>query len=409
MQALFLGAGSSYDCAMPLVSELTAEIRRWLTPDKIHEINGYQKRQQSGWGDDIVAALIARLQNPQLHYENIIGAFEVDFAREQDADRKAELHGLHSFLLQAVSGMLLERQIRNLDFAMAALDSFDGIRSLMADSAPLWVFSLNHDVIVELLAAKLSIPLKTGFHGNDELHMSDGCRNFTVNVAHLSRQAINANDYDFFKPGEVGINLVKLHGSLDIFAQGDETNYIKIAATQNHITSYVEQLDTIAKIDLELGQRDGVRAVNEHTYLDQDGSVQFLRNSLLSGAHKFSPKISQIAPPEFLALFRSYLSHVSHLVCIGYGFGDRHVDEEIVDWLALSGGRKMTIVNPGITLCPGRFSHLFDQITIRSQGAAEYFLELRQDPEDNQQKLFRALREKGRARIKNELLASINL
>ncbi|WP_158547256.1 hypothetical protein [Burkholderia pseudomallei] len=48
MQALFLGAGSSYDCAMPLVSELTAEIKRWLTPDKIHEINDHQKSHQNG-------------------------------------------------------------------------------------------------------------------------------------------------------------------------------------------------------------------------------------------------------------------------------------------------------------------------------------------------------------------------
>ncbi|WP_431819638.1 hypothetical protein [Burkholderia sp. F1] len=405
MQALFLGAGSSYDCAMPLVSELTAEIKRWLTPDKIHEINEHQKSHQNGWSDDIVAMLISRLQNSQLHYESIIGAIEVDFAREQDAGRRGELHGLHAFLLQTVHGLLLDRQLRNFDFAMAALDSFGGIRSLMVDSKPLWVFSLNHDVMFELLAAKFSIPLKTGFHGNDELQMNDGSGGFTaINVAHLSRQAINANDYDFFKPGETGVNLIKLHGSLDIFGSGDELSYIKIAAKENRAASYVEQLETVAKIDLALGKRDGVRAVNEHTYLDHNGQLQFLRNSLLSGAHKFSPKISQIAPPEFLSLFRGYLNYSSHLVCIGYGFGDRHIDEGIVDWLSFSGDRQLTVVNPGIKQCPGRLNHLFDQVTLRAEGAAEYFLELRQEPERPSQKFWRALREKGRERIKDELL-----
>jgi hypothetical protein len=32
MPALLLSAGASFDAGMPLVTELTAELRRWLTP-----------------------------------------------------------------------------------------------------------------------------------------------------------------------------------------------------------------------------------------------------------------------------------------------------------------------------------------------------------------------------------------
>jgi hypothetical protein len=405
MQALFLGAGSSYDCAMPLVSELTMEIRRWLTRDKIHEINDRQKSQKVGWSDDIVATLISRLQNPQLHYENIIGAIEVDFARERNADRRGELHGLHAFLLQTVHGLLLERQLKNFNFALAALDSFEGIQRLLVDSKPLWVFSLNHDVMFELLAAKFSVPIKTGFHGVDEIQMCGGDESVaTINVARLSREAIKNNEYDFFKPGESGVNLIKMHGSLDVFGTGDELSYIKIAAKENRAASYVEQLESVWKIDLALGQRYGVRAVNEHSYRDSNGQIQFLRNSILSGAHKFSPNIPQIAPPEFLPLFRDCLNYPSHLVCIGYGFGDRHIDEVIADWLSWSGDRQLTVINPGIKQCPERFSHLFDQVTLQSQSAAEYFLELREEPEHPLQKFQRDLREKGRRRIRDEIL-----
>lgn len=404
MRALFLGAGASYDCAMPLVSELTAEIKRWLTAGKVQEINGHQRSHGSGWDDDIVAMLISRLQNPQMHYESIIGAIEVDFSRERDAGRRSQLHGLRTFLLQTVHGLLLERQLKNFNYAMAALDSFEGIQTLLKDSNPLWVFSLNHDVMFELLAAKFSIPVKTGFHGNYELSMSGGGSVVTVDIARLSRDAIKVNDYDFFKPGEFGVNLIKLHGSLDIFGDGDELSYLKITPRENRAASYVEQLDSVAQIDLALGQRDGVRVVNEHSYMDSNGQIQYLRNSLLSGAHKFSPSIYQIAPPEFLSLFRGYLNHSSHLVCIGYGFGDRHIDERIVDWLSQSSDRQLTIVNPGVNQCPSRFSHLFDQVSLRSQGAAEYFLELSDKPETPLQKEQRALRAQGRARIQAELL-----
>lgn len=38
MKALFIGAGAAYDCGMPLVWELTAEIRRWLTPENLFHL-----------------------------------------------------------------------------------------------------------------------------------------------------------------------------------------------------------------------------------------------------------------------------------------------------------------------------------------------------------------------------------
>jgi hypothetical protein len=41
LTGLFLGAGASYEAGMPLVWELTAEIRNWLTADKLRELNGF--------------------------------------------------------------------------------------------------------------------------------------------------------------------------------------------------------------------------------------------------------------------------------------------------------------------------------------------------------------------------------
>jgi hypothetical protein len=41
LTGLFLGAGASVEVGMPLVPELTAELKGWLTPDKLRELNAF--------------------------------------------------------------------------------------------------------------------------------------------------------------------------------------------------------------------------------------------------------------------------------------------------------------------------------------------------------------------------------
>ena len=162
-QALFLGAGASVDSGMPLVSELTAELVRWLTPGTLVGFNHGWRARGGGWRDATVSTLLGLLQNRSLHYEQMIGAIEVEFARERDAGLRQEWHAVHGFLLQSVRGLLLERQIRNLNFALNVLDDFSALKELAEDNRPLWVFTTNHDVILEILATRFGIPIKSGF------------------------------------------------------------------------------------------------------------------------------------------------------------------------------------------------------------------------------------------------------
>ncbi|MGA7779943.1 MAG: hypothetical protein WCA85_19820 [Paraburkholderia sp.] len=407
MQALFLGAGASFDCGMQLVSELTAELKRWLPKEKLERFNGLWRARGGGWSDELISMLTSLLSNKDMHYENIIGAIEVAFSRERDQEKRRNLHAINGFLLQAVRGLLMERQIKNLPFSTSALDDFGGITKLVEENKPLWIFSINHDLIIESLAGKFSIPIKSGFKEIVEIEMGSGDgESQSVSFERLPRASIEANDYDFFMPGEVGINLIKIHGALDIFAQGDELSYVKIAAQNGDASSYVQQLALISSIDLALGQRDGVRAINENIYIDSHGEIQFLRNTLLSGAHKFTPHMHQLAPPEFFELFRRCVNYASELICIGYGFGDRHIDETLVDWLSLSDDRQLKIVNPGISNCPSRFGHLFNQVSLAQHGAADYFLNLGGDSRTYTQKAMRAIRTRKRAQMMTELLGN---
>lgn len=404
MKALFVGAGATYDCGMPLAWELTAEIRRWLTPEKLISFNENWKSQGGGWHSDVVSFLVSLLENKNLHYENIIGALEVECSRERDQSKRQSYYAALGFVLQAVYGLLMERQVKNTHYALAALDDFSSIKDMAENNRPLWVFSLNHDCIIEMLALKCGIPLMSGFNEEVSIAMKtakDSIISFPFE--RLSRKSIEENKYRFFGHGEFGINLIKLHGSLDIFGQDDELNYLKISAVDNNPESLSAQIQLLNQINQDIAVRDGVVCTNENVYEDEDGEIQFLRKSLLSGAHKFTKKLSQIAPSEFLSLFRGNLNYADELICIGYSFGDKHIDDHIVDWLSFAAKRKLTIVNPGINVCPERMKHLSGQVECKPIGATDYFTQLSDKKSTVFKDMLRKARSLARDKIKREL------
>ncbi|MBB3231125.1 hypothetical protein [Halomonas stenophila] len=404
MKALFIGAGAAYDCGMPLVWELTAELRRCLTPERIVSFNEGWKAQGGGWNQDVISRVAILLGNKDLHYEHIIGALEIEFSRERNEGKRQDYHAALGFLLQAVYGLLMERQVKNTDYALNALDDFSAIKKLAQENNPLWIFSLNHDCIIEMLAASAGIPIKSGFNEEVSIPMksTDGVLR-QIPFERLSRASIESNCYDFHKHGEYGINLIKLHGGLDLFGQNDELNYLKIKPVEHDPAPFAHQLQIIDKINQDIAVRDGVACMNENVYEDEQGRIQFLRKTLLSGAHKFTKKLSQIAPSEFLSLFKGSLNYADALVCIGYSFGDKHIDENIVDWLSLSGSRKLTIVNPGIGGCPDRLKYLSEQVECNPIGAAEYFIQVSDDKPTEMQSILRKERSVARDRIRREL------
>ncbi|EPC03242.1 hypothetical protein L861_23315 [Litchfieldella anticariensis FP35 = DSM 16096] len=404
MKALFIGAGATYDCGMPLVWELTAEIRRWLTPEKLVLFNENWKSQGGGWDHDVVSCLVSLLENKNLHYENIIGAIEVECSRERDQSKRQSYHAALGFVLQTVYGLLMERQVKNTRYALAALDDFSSIKGMAENNKPLWVFSLNHDCITEMLALKFGIPLKSGF--NEEVSIPMKTANGSIHsflFERLSRKSIEENQYDFFGHGEFGINLIKLHGSLDIFGQNDELSYLKIKAVENDPESLSSQIQLLNQINQDIAVRDGVVCTNENIYEDEDGEIQFLRKSLLSGTHKFTKKLSQIAPSEFLSLFKGNLNYARELICVGYSFGDKHIDDQIADWLSFSATRKLTIINPGINVCPEGMKHLSGQVECKPVGTADYFTQLSDKKPTVLKGMLRKARSLAREKIKREL------
>jgi len=140
-----------------------------------------------------------------------------------------------------------------------------------------------------------------------------------------------------------------------------------------------------------------VRTTNEIAYADDQGVMQFLRRSLLAGAYKFDERHSQVLPRRFLAYFQTYISYVSTLICIGYGFGDIHINMAMRRWLETARTARLVIVGPGAKVIPASLLHLAPQIELVDQTATDYLEQFAIHP------LSRA--ESVEKKIRDELLA----
>lgn len=377
---LFLGAGASFESGMPLVWDLSTQIRALLTPAKLRELNQGWRTQGSGNPDEVIAALEASLLNGSMHYENILGNLEVQFSRPSSTRHghvRQAYHGLYSWLVELVYLLLWHRHIRNGTFIAQSLRYLEGIVGLAQQSAPLWIFSLNHDSIIECLAAHYNVRLDCGFSGTDSLPLRDiaGIKIGELPINTLAVDRLTKSGFDFRNANEPGINLIKVHGALDVFTANDSRDLIKLAPIGDGVSGVLESLRAANENLLYVipdYPDEKVKATNEITYADETGEMQFLRRTILSGAFKFDRRSTQVLPPSILNQFRNYLLHVSHLICIGYGCGDAHINQILREWLEFSGERKLELVGPGTKACPAFAGHVASQVILRDEFATDY-------------------------------------
>ena len=377
MTGLFLGAGASYEAGMPLVWELTNEIKAWLTPHHLRELNEGWKIQGTGFSDVVIEDLISVLMRPDMHYEAVLGYMETQFRRHRM--QAQQYHGLYSWLVEMVYNVLYLRHINNLTFLERYLPRYDGLRALVADDVPLRIFSLNHDMIIEAIAARLSIPLYSGFSPKiitlPRRNLS-GVKTGELRAEVLTQQELEHAAMYYPNPAKPGIYLMKIHGGLDIFTFDDGKDLMRLVPEGADWKHPIEMLRAANEELLYLlpGAPGGkVKSTNEITYADDQGEMQFLRRSLLAGAFKFDARGTQVLPISMLKHFRDNLNFLTTLVCIGYSFSDIHINVILRDWLASSADRQIEIVSPDAGAIPSFLLHLATQVTISKSGAMEYF------------------------------------
>jgi hypothetical protein len=214
--------------------------------------------------------------------------------------------------------------------------------------------------------------INSGFGGKESLPLPYRLPNgkTTIDVEVLTEEILRKG-LPFFQHGISGINLIKLHGALDLFTVRDGKDVIKLTPIGDTADSPINALVVVNEI-LPFRPSNGVNTTNEIMYLDHVREVQFLRRTTLSGAFKYSPRKDQVLPRNFLEVFQTMINYVSNLICIGYAFEDIHVNNVIRRWLELTADRRLEIVDPTRDTIPPDFRHLAPQILVRRMKAGPY-------------------------------------
>jgi hypothetical protein len=377
LTGLFLGAGATYELGMPLVGDVTAQLKASLTTARLRQMNARWRAQGGGHADEVIERVGELFERHDGHYESILGNLETEYIRRGGHGVAQDYYGMYGWLMDAVCHILALRHFQHERYIMNGLRFYRGIADLAEQNNPLWVFSLNHDVLLECIAAEYSIPVSSGFPDIMRLPRRDRLGNV---LGELEAEAIGKDQFakgemPFFQFGQQGINLLKLHGALDLFVFNDGEYLLKLkplgAGARGVIAALRAANDELVAYDSSMpGGRWNV--TNEIAYADLAGEVQLLSRSLLSGVHKFTNQSHQVLPKQMLAHFQSHLNEVSHLICVGYGLGDIHINQSIREWLGRSADRHLEIVGPGCKQIPNFVLHLARQVSVVDASATDY-------------------------------------
>jgi hypothetical protein len=248
-------------------------------------------------------------------------------------------------------------------------ENYFGLEALLQNQSKIEIFSLNHDLIIEELCSFYKIGLKDGFYSGRE-HGYENLGQFrSIRKDELTNQKL-----DFFEENDVGVNLLKLHGSFDIFAIDDKKSYLK-SVSDGRFGSFVSAIRNIESESLAVCQKMQTRGVNELFVNDSSGELQFLRRSLLSGGYKFKDTFEQIAPIALFEAFKKRINKVQELVVIGYGFGDEHVNNVLLKWMG-NAQSVLTICNPYCEEIPEFLNGFESQVKIVKKGMTDYLLSI---------------------------------
>ncbi len=378
---LLLGAGASYECGMPMVWELTNQIRCFATPKLLRERNIRSKAANLGFPDLLIEELIQLIARPELHYESIIGNLEIKVRRHSGRHNGRHYHALHSDLTEMVYFLLLDRHSRLATVLPTYMRFLDGLAGLVSHNQPLWIFSLNHDLIVESFAAHRKIPINSGSFDTIELPLPENSHGIKSIAAELSTaERFHTKGLPFFIQGKVGINIFKLHGSLDTFLIHNGNDIIKLVPVENNISGVLKTVELAnSLLQHKLPHAPHIRTTNEIMYLDQGGEIQFARRTILTGAFKFNEE-KRKTKFNMMTHFRDNLLQVDVLVTVGYGFADPHVNGSLRTWLEFAEARKLQIIDPFRTTIPSDFLHLAPQVTLSRKTALDFFEQFSSSP-----------------------------
>jgi len=276
--------------------------------------------------------------------------------------------------------LLYRRQVERRDSYREGLQYFEGIARLAKNNQPLWIFSLNHDVLIECIAALFGIEVSAGFSPRTvylPCRSGDGQPVAALAAETLTDAELGCGQLHFLQTGRPGINLLKVHGALDVFSYGDGRDLIRLKPEDQTFDAIIDvlQIANEGLLDPNLVSslvRDPLALANKIPYIDNDGQPQVLGRTLLASTSRLTDPYPPLMQRRLLEYFRASLAQADRLIAIGTSMSDLEVNEILYDWLGSSGVRQLEIVTPGIAQVPSFLEPLSTQIELTRASATTY-------------------------------------
>ncbi len=159
--ALLIGAGFSFELGMPLASQLTTDVLGPLQSGALQRINDVWR---VNGGDAIAPEIFDEAGSKHdLPYEEFLSWLQ---ERWRTTDDPAKARGYSSLYVQMIEGVSLALFLRHrhrAPFFRLKSRFYSGLTSLARRESPLWIFSLNHDICLELVCAEHGIAHSAGY------------------------------------------------------------------------------------------------------------------------------------------------------------------------------------------------------------------------------------------------------
>lgn len=365
---------------MPLRADISAEILAWLSPASLRKLNATWSGRGFGHPDEVIDDIASLLDEATFDYEAVLRHMEAQYLNDARAGFAQSYHALYAWLAQVVYQLLYRRQVERRDSYREGLQYFEGIARLAQKHRPLWIFSLNHDVLVECIAALFGIEVNAGFSPRTVLlpcRGRDGQPIAALGAEVLTDAELASGQLPFFKTGWPGINLLKLHGALDVFNYGNGRDLARLKPEDQTFDAIIDALQIANEGLLDAGLvsslvPDPLAVTNKIPYIDSDGQPQVLGRTLLASAARLTDPYPPLMQRRLLEYFRASLAQTDRLVAIGYSMSDVDVNEILYEWLEASPARQLEIVAPGIAQVPSFLERVSAQIELSPASATTY-------------------------------------
>ncbi|MDD2821328.1 MAG: hypothetical protein PHW29_08710 [Flavobacterium sp.] len=352
-KGFLLGAGFSYDFGMPLAGELTEVFFGLFNKKNVQNLANRLAQNQPYNAErpinkkailEGLTLLLKHKDDNQKNYEQFLADLQQLSQQPNkslsDKDSYSYLFGLLYELIHSILSLYQEESFGRLYCVNKKL--FTNFSTLFGDEET-WIFTLNHDLYMETLAIDLKIPITYGDCYNISFPVSNHEMNNNIIFTYSNRKEINKVSQNFYEK-EFGINLVKLHGGLSELDYKDRSMICNQDLKKKSSFELMADFIKIQKMAYYHGGRM-IPSGKDRVITNNEGELDIICKSMLTGGKKYSNTTNPKDGEEKLLIFDDVIKTLDEFIIIGYGFGDKHVNNRILNAMVLNNNLQVTIVD----------------------------------------------------------------